>query len=99
MALSTAEISERAFGCLIRPGYAGKVILFELRQHRQTAGADIFGRRIEQRAVIGERYIVEIVIFVVAVERAPAAVDALHADDPLLGAIDRGGIVPLPRFP
>ena len=56
--------------------------LAELRQHRQAARGDVLGRRIEQRAVIGERDVVEIIIFVVGVEGAPAAVLALHAHDP-----------------
>ena len=67
--------------------------LAELRQHRQAARGDVLGRRIEQRAVIGERDVVEIVIFVVGVERAPGAVLALHADDPFARARDRGVVV------
>ena len=35
--------------------------LAELRQHRDAARGDVLGRRIEQRAVIGERDVVEVV--------------------------------------
>ena len=46
--------------------------LAELRQHRDAARGHILGRRIEQRAVIGERDVVEIVLEVVGVEGAPS---------------------------
>ncbi len=64
--------------------------LAELGQHRDAAGGDVLGRRIEQRAMIGERNVVEIIFEIVDVEGGPAAVAALHALDPLAAAGDRG---------
>ena len=43
----------------------------------------VVGRRIEQRAVIGERNVVEIVFEIVGIERRKAAVAALHPDQPV----------------
>ena len=63
--------------------------LAELGQHADAAGADIRGRRIEQRAMIGERNVVEIVIDIVGIEGRPAAVAALQAGDPFDAARDR----------
>ncbi len=71
----------------------------ELREHGDAARGDILGRRIEQSAVVGERDVVEIVEFVVGVERAPGAVLALHADDPFARRRDRGAKVALRREP
>src|SRR6185312_16943423 len=61
----------------------------DLRQKAEAARRYVGGRRVEQRAVIGERDVVQGIMRVVGVERAPAAVLALHADDPLAGAVDR----------
>jgi hypothetical protein len=50
--------------------------------------------------VVGERDVVQVMVRVVGLERAPAAAAALHADDPFAGAGD-GGVVPVrhgPRF-
>ncbi len=63
--------------------------LAELRQHRDAARGDVLGRRIEQRAVVGERDVVEVVFEVVDVEGGPAAVAALQALDPLAAARNR----------
>ena len=52
----------------------------ELGQHRHTASGYVLGRRIEQRAMVGERDIVEVKIVVVGIEGAPAAILALQAD-------------------
>src|SRR5262249_12280826 len=52
---------------------------------------------VEEGAMIGEWNIVEIIIFVVGVEYAPAGIDALHADDPLTRARNCAGIAALPR--
>ncbi len=60
-----------------------------LGEKADAARADIGARRVEQRAVIGERDVIEIEMHVVGVERAPPAVAALHAEDPFLGAVDR----------
>jgi len=58
--------------------------------------AQIGGRRIEQRAVIGEWDVVEIVIVVVGIGTRRAAIMTLQADDPFARAVDRG-IEDLPR--
>src|SRR4030088_2496841 len=62
----------------------------ELTQHRDASGGDVLRWRIEQRAVIGERNIVEIIFEIVDVEGGPAAVAALHALTPFAAAGDRG---------
>ena len=67
--------------------------LAELRQHRDAARGDVLGRGIEQRAVVGERNVVEIIFEIVDVEGGPAAVAALHALDPFAAARDRHIIV------
>ena len=56
----------------------------DLCQHRNTAGGDVLGRRIEQCAMIGERDVVQIVVLVVGIERAPSRVVALHPQDPFV---------------
>ena len=61
-------------------------------QEADAARRDIRGRRIEQRAMIGEGNVVEIVIGVVGIEGAPAAVAALHAHDPFRGSVDGAAI-------
>jgi len=53
-----------------------------LGQQGQTAPGEVRGRRIEQRAVIGERDVVEIVVGIVGIEGAEAAIPALQTDDP-----------------
>ena len=63
--------------------------LAKLGQHRHAAGRDILGRRIEQRTMIGERNVVEIIFEIVDIERGPTAIAALHALDPLAAASDR----------
>ena len=69
----------------------------ELRQHGNTSRANVLSRGVEQCAVIGERDIVEILVVVVGVEGAPAAIAALHADDPFAGT--RNGILISPPIP
>ena len=71
-------------------GVAGRA---ELRQHGDAARRHVGRRRIEQRAVIGEGDVVEIVISVIGVERAPAAVAALQALDPFARPRDRRRIM------
>ena len=64
----------------------------DLRQERHAARGDIGGRRIEQSAMIGERDVVQIEMRVLRLERAPAAVGRLHADDPFACPRDRLGM-------
>src|SRR5260221_181749 len=61
----------------------------ELSQHRAAAGGDVFGRRVEHRAVIGERNVVEVIFEIVDVEGGPAAIATLHTLDPFAAAGDR----------
>src|SRR5215471_5500815 len=61
----------------------------QLRQKTDAAGADICGWWIKQCAVIGKGNMVQVAVGVVGVERAPAAIAALHADQPLGAALDR----------
>src|SRR5579862_9279029 len=65
------------------------VCFAKLRQHREATRGDVFGRWVEQGAMIGERNVVEVVIDVVDVESGPAAIAALQALDPLSAARDR----------
>src|SRR6516164_6080418 len=67
--------------------------LAQLRKHRDTASADINSGRIEKRAMVRERNVVEIQMRVVGVEGGPSAVLALQAGNPLVPAADRGAIV------
>ena len=67
----------------------GRPFVAELRQKTETAGADIGSRRVEQRAVIGERNMVEEVMGVVGVEGCPSRHSALHSNDPLRGTVER----------
>ena len=60
----------------------------KLRQHGQTARGDVLRRRVEQRAMVREWNVVQIVVAVVSVESAPGAVAALQAVDPLPPAAD-----------
>ena len=62
--------------------------LAELGQHADAARADVRGRRIEQRAVIGEGNVVEVMIDIVGIEGGPAAIAALQAVDPFDAAGD-----------
>ena len=54
------------------PAPARLARLAELGQHRDAARGDVGGRRIEQRAVVGERDVVEVIVGVVGVEGAPS---------------------------
>src|SRR5271165_3713465 len=64
----------------------------DARQHRHDPRGDIARGRIEERAVIGERDLVEVVAGVVGVERGEAAVLALHSDQPIERAANALGI-------
>src|SRR3954463_3055370 len=55
----------------------------ELRQHREATRGDILRGWIKQRAVVGKRNVVEIILVVIGIEGAPGAVLALHAYNPL----------------
>src|SRR5260370_34972853 len=81
--LGPTQISNPSRDCL-----AALRGLAKLGQHRDAAGSNVLGRRIEQRAVIGERNIVEIIFEIVDVEGGPAAVAALHALAPFAAAPD-----------
>src|SRR3546814_12210194 len=61
-------------------------LVAELRHHADAARRHILRRRIEQCSMVGERDVVEVVVRIVCVERTPAAILALHADDPFGGA-------------
>ena len=69
--------------------FARRGLVSQLAEHRKAARADVRGGRVEQRAVIGERNVVEIIVVIVGVERAPAAIAALQALDPFAPAVDR----------
>jgi hypothetical protein len=56
-------------------------------RHAATRAGNVFGRRIEQRAVIGERNRVEVVVRVVGIEGGEAAVLRLQRDHPVRRAI------------
>src|SRR6185312_4596176 len=71
-------------GSILRPACA--------RQRRRYPRGDVARRRIEQRAVIRERNVVEVVVGVVSVERGEPAVLALHGDQPVERTLDRAGI-------
>src|SRR5665213_3004586 len=79
---------------IIEPRRQGRFMraVAELRQERHAARGDILGRRIEQRAVIGVGDVVQVIIFIVGVEGRPAAVAALHADQPFSRALDGIGV-------
>ena len=63
------------------------------RQHFQDAARNIDRRRIEHGIVVGERNVLEHHFIVVFVERGPAAVLALHRQDPVHGALHRFALV------
>src|SRR5262249_2362655 len=72
---------------------AGLRSLTELGQHGKASSGKIGCWRIEQRTMIGERDVVEIVAGVGRVDRTPPAIAALHTDDPL--SATRDGIMEL----
>src|SRR5262245_7114474 len=55
----------------------------DLRQHGNATRSHVFSWRIQQSAMISERNIIEIMVFIVAIERAPGTARALHANNPL----------------
>ena len=63
------------------------------RQHLEDAAGDVDRRRIEHGVVIGERDVLEHHLVVVFVERRPAAVLALHREDPVDRALHRLALV------
>src|SRR5262249_36631767 len=74
--LRAADERQRAAGRL-------EVAAIPERAHQlESAAGEIFRRRVEQRAVVGERNIVEEELVVVGLEGAPATVGALHAEEP-----------------
>ena len=58
----------------------------ELRDHARATRSHVGGRRVQQRAVIGERDVIQVLARVVRIERAPAAVAALQTHHPLATA-------------
>src|SRR5262249_43398722 len=48
----------------------------------EAASGQVFGRGVEERAVVREGNVVQIEAVVVGVERAPATVETLHAEHP-----------------
>ena len=55
-------------------------------EEHEASATDISGRRIQQGAVIGERYVIQVVVRVISIEGTPAAALRLHAGDPVAGA-------------
>src|SRR5262249_13659178 len=64
----------------------------DLDQKADTTRADIRSRRVEQSPMVGKRDGVQLVVGIISVEGSPPAIAALHADDPLGCAVDRGAI-------
>src|SRR6516164_7457161 len=64
----------------------------KLGEEAETSSADIGGRRIEQRAVVGEWDMIEVIVRIVGVKRAPPAVSALHSDHPLCRPVNRATV-------
>src|SRR5206468_5047940 len=67
----------------------------DLSEEAEASGGDIGRRGVQQRAVVGEWDVVQVVVRIVGIKRSPAAISALHPDDPLGGAID-GPAIPCP---
>ena len=92
MLLRVAEELDRALGRL------EVLAVAERAQELEPAAGQVFGRGIEQGAVIGERDVVEVETIVVGVERGPTAVLSLHAEEPaeptLLGRLRRAVVEP-----
>ena len=61
--------------------------MVDAAQHPQHASRYVDGGRVEHGAVVGERYLVEQFMIVVLIERGPAAVFTLHAEQPGEGAL------------
>src|SRR5262245_7624089 len=58
------------------------LLVAERAEQLEPAAGQVLGGGIEERAVIGERDVVQVETVVVGVERRPAAVTALHAEEP-----------------
>src|SRR5262245_42770278 len=71
----------------------------ERAEELESATRQVFGRRVEQGSVVGERDVIQVEPIVVGIEGAPAAVGALHAEKPaepaLLRRPRRVGVEPL----
>src|SRR5207244_2549385 len=83
-----------ALGLLLAPeifcgcGNSGMVrSVADLGEEAQTTGGHISRWRVEQRAMIRERDVVQVVVRVVGIEGGPPTVPALHTDDPFGGAV------------
>ena len=56
-------------------------------EHFEDASGDVDRRRIEHGVVIGEGHVLEDHAVVILVERSPAAIAALHGENPVNGAL------------
>ena len=66
-------------------------------EHLKNTSSDINSRRVQHRVVISERDVLENHLGVVFVEAAPAAVFALHGEEPVDGAQGNLMLVALAR--
>jgi len=70
-------------------------VVAEHREQLHAACRQIRGTRVDQRAVIGKRNLVQILVIVADVECAPAAVRILHAEQPIDRLVDAFQLVRL----
>ena len=71
------------------------ICLADLREHANAARRHVLGRRIEQCAMIGERNVVEVIIFVLGIERAPSPIGTLHSQNPCARRLNRLTEIPV----
>src|SRR5256886_13607618 len=64
-------------------------VVAERAEELEAASRQVLRRGIEQRAVVGERDVVKVEALVIRVERPPAAVLPLHAEEPAEAALLR----------
>src|SRR2546426_535337 len=64
-------------------------VVAERAEELEAASRQVLRRGIEQRAVVGERDVVEVEALVVRIERRPASVLPLHAEEPAEAALLR----------
>ena len=68
------------------------------RQHLENPPCDIHRRWIQHGVVVGKRNVLEDHSVVVFVERSPAAITALHGENPVDGALDRLSLIAAVRM-